>query len=107
MNEQHAVDRRLGQRQFILVHQGREHRAVRRPFHHPLGRRHEGETPLRLVAKQPEVWGRIADPDHAQSVHVLPACAYPPADEAPRDPAERLAVEIAQIDDIERHARNR
>ena len=106
MHQQYAVDRGVGQRQLVLVHQGGERRTIRGPFHHALRGRHEGETALRFVAKQPEVRGGIADPQHAQAVQIGPARADAAADEPACHHAERLAVEIAQIDDVERHGQS-
>ena len=40
-------------------------RPCRRPFHHALRRRHEGEAALGLLAEQPEIGRRIADADDA------------------------------------------
>src|SRR5262249_32688914 len=80
-----------------------ETRPVGRPFHHPLHRRHEGEAAFRLLAKEPEIGRRIAHPEHAHAAHVGEALAYAAPDEAPGDDAETLGIEIAQIDDIDRH----
>ena len=103
MHEQHAIDRGIGERQLELVDQRGETGPVGRPFHHPLHRRHEGQAALRLLAKQPEIGRRIADPEHAHAAGIGKALADAAADEAPRHDAEALGIEIAQIDDVDGH----
>ena len=73
---------------------------ARRPAHHALRRRHQGEAALGLLAEQAEIGRRIADAQDPQCAGVLPARANAAADEAPRHDAEALGVEIAQVDDI-------
>src|SRR5262249_5716673 len=57
----------------------------------------------RLLAKEPEIGRRIAHPEHAHAARVGKALANAAPDEAPGDDAEALGIEIAQIDDIDRH----
>jgi hypothetical protein len=103
VHEQDAVDRRIRQRQFGFVDESRERRPLGRPFHHPLRRRHEGEAALRVLTKQAEIRGRIADAEDAQPLAAVPQASDADADEASRHLAERVDVEAAEIDDVERH----
>ena len=103
MHQQHAIDRRVGQRQFDLVDQRRQRRPRGRPFHHALRRRHEGEAALGLLAEQAEIGRGVADAEHALAGVSRHSAADAAADEAARHHAEPLAVEIAQIDDVDRH----
>ncbi len=100
MDQQHAIDGGIGQRQFVLLDQRRQRRPARRPAHDALRRRHQGEAALGLLAEQAEIGRRIADAEHAQLMGILPARAYAAADETPGHDAEVLGVEIAQVDDI-------
>src|SRR5262249_12671133 len=76
---------------------------IRGPFHHALRGRHEGEATLRFLTKEAEIRGWIPDAEHAQAMQIGPAHADAAADEATRHHPEHLAIEIAQIDDVERH----
>jgi hypothetical protein len=76
---------------------------IRRPFHHALRRRHEGETALRLLAKEAEIGCRIAHAEHAQPAGVGEAGTDATTDEAARHDAQALGVEGAQIDDVDGH----
>ncbi len=103
VHQQHAVDRRILQRQIELVDQRGQARPLRRPPHHPLHGRHEGEAPLRLLAEQSEIGRRVADAEHADAAGIGKARTDAAADEAPRRHAQPLGVEIAQIDDVDGH----
>ena len=103
MHQQHAIDRRVRQRQLELVDQRRQRRLRGRPFHHALRGRHEGQATLGLLAEQPEIGRGVADAEDALSARIDPALADAAADEMPRHGAEPLAVEIAQIDDVDGH----
>ena len=100
MDQQHAIDRRIGQRQFVLLDQRGQRRPRRRPAHDALRRRHQGEAALGLLAEQAEIGRGIADAQHAQCTGVVPARANAAADEAPGHDAQVLGVEISQVDDI-------
>ena len=76
-----------------------------RPMHDALGGRHEGEDALRLLAKIGEIGRGVAEPEHAQPGVILPAGAQQPRHQPASHLAQGLIVEIAQIDDIERHVR--
>src|SRR5438477_116472 len=89
----------------VRSHAMAERRAVGGPFHHPLRRGHEGETALRLLSEQPEIGGRIADPEYAKPLDVAPARTNAARDKPSCHGAECLAVKITQIDDVERHER--
>ena len=103
MHQQHAIDGGVRQRQFKLIDQRRQRRLRGRPFHHALRRRHEGEATLGLLAEQPEIGRGVADAEDALSTRIDPAPADAAADEMPRHRAEPLAIEIAQIDDVDGH----
>jgi len=64
--------------------------------------RHEGEAALGLFAEQSEIGRGVADAEHALAGGVGPAAADTAADKAARHHAELPAVEIAQVDDIDR-----
>jgi len=85
------------------VHQRRQSRPRRRPFHHALPGRHERQTPFGFLAEQAEIRRGIADAEHAQAGGVLPQTADAAADEAARHHTELLGVKIAQVHDINRH----
>jgi hypothetical protein len=104
MHEQHAIHRAVRQRQFEFVNQRGKRRPRRRPFHHALCGRHEREAPFRLFAEQAEIGCRIADAEHTLLAQIGPTLADAVADEMTRHRAEPLAVEIAQIDDVDGHA---
>ena len=103
MHQEYPIDGGIGERQLELIDEGGKTGPVGRPFHHPLHRRHEGEAAFRLLAKEPEVRRRVAHPEHAHAARVGKALANAAPDEAPGDDAEALGIEIAQIDDINRH----
>jgi len=103
MHQQDAVDAGVRQRQIELVDQSRQRGTAGRPFHHPLPRRHESETALGLLAEEAEIGRRIADAEHALARGIAPQPADAAADEAAGDHPEPLAVEIAQINDVDRH----
>src|SRR6185295_504874 len=71
------------------------------PLHDALRRRHEGKAAFRLLAEQTEIWRRVADADDALRARIRPARPDAAADKAPRHRAERLGVEVTQVDDIE------
>ena len=107
MHQQHAIDRGIRQRQLELIDQRRQRGLARRPFHHALRGRHEGEA----CARPPRGTGR----DRASHSRcraragrgVSPQrAADAAADEMPRHRAEPLDVEIAQIDDVDGHGAN-
>ncbi len=104
MHQHHPVDRGIGERQFILVDQRGERGPGGRPFHHALACRHEGEAAFGLLAEKAEIGRRIADADHALAGGIAPQLADAAANEAAGHHAQALAVKIAQIDDIDRHA---
>ena len=104
VHEQNTVDRGVGERQFELVHQCREPRPRRGPFHHALRRRHEGKAALGLLAELAEIRRGIAHPEHAHTARVGKTHADAAPDETPRRYSEPLGVEIAQIDHIDGHA---
>ena len=103
MHQEHPIDGGIGEGQLELIDEGGKPGPVGRPFHHPLHRRHEGEAAFRLLAKEPEVRRRVAHPEHAHAARVGKALANAAPDEAPGDDAEALGIEIAQVDDIDRH----
>ena len=72
-------------------------------FTTPCAGRHEGEAALGLLAEQAEIGRRIADAEHALAGGIAPQRTHAAADKAARHHAERLAVKIAQIDDIDGH----
>ena len=100
MHEQHAVDRRVGERQVVFLDQCRERRLRRRPAHHALRRRHQRKAPFRLFTKQAQIGCGIADPEHALAGGVGPMRADAAADEPARHDAQPLSIEIAQIDNV-------
>src|SRR4029079_17230372 len=83
--------------------QRRQSRSCGRPFHHALSGWHESQATLRLLAEQPEIGRGVADAEDALPTRVDPAPADAAADEMPRHRAEPLAIEVAQIDDIDGH----
>ena len=102
MHQKHSVDRRIGEWQIELFDQCGERRARRGPFHYALRSRHEREAPLGFLAEQPEIRCRIANAHDAQPARIRPAGADTAAHKAARNRAQRLSVEVAQIDDIEK-----
>jgi hypothetical protein len=106
VHQQHPIDRGILQRQVELVDQRRQARPLRRPLHHALRRRHEGEAALRLLPEQSEIGRRVADAEHAHATGIIEPDTDAAADESPRNHAEALGVEIAQVDDVNGHARN-
>ena len=65
VDQQHAVDRGVRQRQVERLDQ-RGQRGLRgRPFHHALLRRHEDEAAFGLLAEQAEIRRRVAEPEQA------------------------------------------
>jgi hypothetical protein len=97
------VDRAVGQRQFVLVHQRGQSRPRGRPFHHALPGRHEGEAAFGLLAEQAEIGRGVADAEHALAGGIPPQSANAAADETTGHHAQALAVEIAQVNDVDRH----
>ena len=55
------------------------------------------------LAKQAEIGRRITDPEHPLALRIRPACMDAPIDQPPRDDAEALRIEIAEVDDIDHH----
>ena len=106
MDQQHAIDRGIGQRQFRLVDQRREPGPVRRPFHHALRGRHEGQATLRILAENPEIRGGVADTGDPLAAHLVPMRADAVADKAPGHDPERLRVEIPQVHDVDEHGQH-
>jgi hypothetical protein len=51
VNEEHPINRGVGQRHFQFVNERSKTRPVGRPFHHPLHRRHESQAAFCLLAK--------------------------------------------------------
>jgi hypothetical protein len=103
MHQKHAIDRAIGERQFVLVHQRRQCRPRRRPFQHALPRRHESEATLGFFAKQAEIGRRITDTEHALASGVAPQRSDAATAKSPRHDAQALAIKIAQVNDIDRH----
>ena len=100
MNEQHAIHRRIGERQIVFLDQSRQTGPRRRPAHYALLRRHHGEAALGLFAEQTEIRGGIADAEHAHAAGIGPARANAVTDEAAGHDAKMLGVEISQVDDV-------
>jgi hypothetical protein len=98
MDEQHAIDRSIRQRQIKLVDERRQRRSRGRPLQHALRRWHEGQATLRLLAEQSEVRGCIADAQNPHASGIGKARANAAPDEAPRRYAQALGIEIAQVD---------
>ena len=95
VHQQHAIDRAVGQGQFILVDQRRKRRTRGRPFHHALSGRHEGEAAFGFLAEQAEIRRGVADAKHTHTGGIAPQSANTAADESARHHAEALAVKVA------------
>ena len=93
------------QRQLLLelIDKSGESGPIARPFQHPLCRRHKGEAALSLLAKETEIGSSVAYSDDAHPARIRKAPANAAADETSRDDPEAHGVEIAQIDNINRH----
>src|SRR4051812_24041717 len=102
MHQQQPVNCRIRKRQIELFDQRGEGRPCRGPFHHALRGWHEGKAALRLLAEKSEVRRCIADACNTQAPRVAPAGADAAAHEATRNRAQRLSVEVAQINDVEK-----
>ena len=63
----------------------------------------KAEAALGLLAEQAEIGRGIADAEHALAGGVAPQAADAAADEAAGHHAQPLAIEIAQVHDIDRH----
>ncbi len=100
MDQQHAIDRGVGQRQFVFLDQSGKSRAGRRPTNDTLRGRHHGKAAFRLVAEQAEIGRRIADAEDAQPVGIVPPHTDAVADKAAGHDAKLLAIKIAQVDHI-------
>ena len=103
VDDEDAVDAGVGQGQLGLVRQGDQARPLGGPVHHPLGRRHDREHPLRLVGELAQEGGGVADAEHPEARQVRPEGAHLPAQDAARHGAERRGVERAEIDDVGAH----
>ena len=101
MHDQDAIHAGVGQRRHRRLHQRRGGAPVGWPMDDTLRGRHEGEDPLRLLAKTVEVRRRIAKAEHAQPGVILPARAHQPRHQAARDLPQRRVVKGPQIDDVE------
>ena len=102
VDDENAIECRIGQRQGVVGDEGRRVRSFRRPVHHALDRRHEGDRPLG-ICEIGEIGRGVADAEHALTVDRGPALLQPLGDQPSRNDAEPLGVEGAQIDDIEIH----
>jgi hypothetical protein len=63
---------RIGEREFVFVHQRGKRRASGWPFNHPLPSGHERQASLGLLAKQAEIRRRVADPEHTLAGSIAP-----------------------------------
>jgi len=93
-----------GERQFVLIDKRGQSRAQRRPLHDALPRRHEGETPLGFLAKQPEIGCGVPNAEHALTRSVATQRADASTDEAAGDNPQSLAVKITKVHHVDRHA---
>ena len=100
MDQQHAVDRAVGQRQVELVDQGGVVAALARPARDALRRRHEGQGPLGLFHEGPQERGGIAQPQHGVAAHARPHLAQPRPQQADRHLAEGAGVEFVEVEDV-------
>ena len=87
MDQQHPVDRAVGQRQVDLVDQGGVVAALARPARDALLGRHEGHGPLGFFHEGPQERRGIAQPQHGLAAHVGPYLAQP----GPQQPDRHLA----------------
>ena len=104
MDQQHAVDRAVGQRQVHLVDQGREVAALARPARDALLGRHEGQRALGFLDERPQERRGIAQAQHGLAAHVRPHLAQPGAQQPRRRLAKRAAVEFLEVEDVAPHA---
>src|ERR1700694_3467196 len=106
VNHQDAVDGGIRQRQRKLIDQCCEGWARRRPLQHALRGRHEGDAALRVLAKQAEIRGGIAQAEHPLATGGRPARMNAAIDQPPCHDTEALRIEIAEVDDIDGHGHN-
>ena len=103
MDQEHAVDRAVGQGQVVLVDQGGEVAALARPARHALLRRHEGQGALRFLAERPQEGRGIAQAQHGLAAHVRPHFAQPRAQQPHRHLPEGAAVKLVEVEDVRPH----
>ena len=84
VDHQHALDRRIRQRQRIGGDEGGGVQAVRRPVHHPLARRHEGDGAGGAVGEAGEIGRRVADAEKLLAGERRPVLPEPRADQPAR-----------------------
>src|SRR5690606_11229817 len=105
MDDENAIDAGIGERQVVVSDEGGGIRLLARPVHDALRRRHEGDDAFRPLAQSRQVRRRVADADEAFPGERRPARLELPPDEAAGHEAQAFAIEGAEIDDVEVHAR--
>ncbi len=103
MNREHAVDRGRGERQATILDERSGRRSLGRPINDALTRRHEAHDAFGLIAKRAQIGRCIAEAEEAISLNIRPHGPQTPPQQHAHDPAERIPIEIAQIDDIKVH----
>jgi hypothetical protein len=106
VHEQHPIDISIREWQIEFVDQCGKAGPGCRPFHHTLGGRHECKAAFRFFPEETKIGRGIANPEHTHSSRIRKPLPNTAANEATRYDAEVLRIEVAQIDDIYRHAPN-
>ncbi len=106
VHEQHPVDRGIGAAASRIRRPARRGRAASvGHFTTPCAAGMKARQRSASSRNRPRYGRRIADPEHAHAARIGEALANAASDETARDDAEALGVEIAQIDDIDRHGK--
>ena len=106
MDQQHAIDRLVGQGQGKLIGQADLGQAFTGPANHPLGCRCKSHHPFCLAMKDTQVWCRVTKAHQAHAGDIGPqrpdACQHQPSG----DLAQTAAIKRIEIGDILVHQWN-
>ena len=100
MDQQHMVDRAVGQRQVVLVDQSGEVAAFARPAGHTLRAGMKASVRSASSPEGPQERPGIAQAQHGLAAHVRPHLAQPRPQQADRDLPKGAGVELVEIEDV-------